>query len=396
MLDVGLIQEALRQSALDGWLFYDFRGSNALARRILALDDRSMGSRRFLYWIPAEGQPRKLVHRIEAGALDALPGEKHVYLSWQEFEAGIAALVQGSRRIAMEYAPRNAIPYVSRVDAGTVELVSGLGVQVVSSGDLIQQFEAAWSDQQWQGHLQAAKYTDSAYARAWAFIADRVRRDGSVLETAVQQVILDHFAQHGLVCDHGPIVGVGPHSGDPHFETCPEHDMPIRPGDLVLIDLWAKMNQPGAVYSDLTRMAVVDTVAQEQHAAVFEVVCRARDAAIDKVRSALRANEPICGWHVDDAARHVIEDAGFGPQFIHRTGHSIGQEVHGNGANMDNLEMHDERRILPRTCFSVEPGIYLPEFGMRSEVNVFVDASRQVHVTGGQPQTAIMPILAHF
>ena len=394
MLDIDRVQKALREAGIGGWLLYDFRGTNALARRILSLDARGMGSRRLLYWIPVDGPPKKLVHRIEAAALDELPGEKLVYLKWQEFEAGVAALVQGARTIAMEYSPRNAIPYVSRVDAGTVELVSSFGAQVVPSGDLIQQFEATWDDQQWQMHLEAAHHTDSAYTRAWSFIAEQVRRAGEVRETAVQQVILSHFAAHGLVCDHPPIVAVGPHSGDPHFETCPRTDTPIRCGDLVLIDLWGKLNQPGAVYSDLTRMGAVDTRAGDRHAEVFAIVRQARDAAIDVVRRAFQEGQEIRGWQVDDAARQVIEQAGYGAHFIHRTGHSIGQEVHGNGANMDNLEMHDERRILPCTCFSIEPGIYLPEFGIRSEVDVYVDANRQVHVTGGSPQTEIVPILA--
>lgn len=396
MIDIPRIQASLRESRLDGWLLYDFRGSNALARRILGLDGRGMSSRRLLYWIPAEGEPRKLVHRIESAALDDLPGSKLVYLPWQQFEEGVASLVRGSGRIAMEYAPRNSNPYVSRVDAGTVELVRSLGVEVVSSGDLIQQFEATWTEGQWRMHCEAAKHTDAAYTRAWSFIAERVRSDGHVLETTVQRVIMDYFTQHGLVFDHGPIVGVNAHSGDPHFETCPASDQPIRAGDLVLIDLWAKVNQPDAVYSDLTRMAVVDTAAQPRHAEVFDIVCRARDAAIEAVRSAFAAVTPISGWQVDDAARRVIEQAGYGAHFIHRTGHSIGQEVHGNGANMDNLEMHDERRILPCTCFSVEPGIYLPEFGMRSEVDVYVGHDGRVHVTGGSLQTALMPILAAF
>ena len=312
MLDVAKVQNAIREAGIDGWLLYDFRGTNALARRILSLDARGMGSRRLLYWIPVDGPPKKLVHRIEAAALDGLPGEKLVYLKWQEYEAGIAALVQGARTVAMEYSPRNAIPYISRVDAGTVELVASFGVKVVPSGDLIQQFEATWDDHQWQMHLEAVRHTDSAYARAWSFIAERVRRDGEVHETAVQQVILNHFADHGLICDHPPIVAVGPHSGDPHFETCPQTDAPIRRGDLVLIDLWGKLNQAGAVYSDLTRMGAVDTRAATVTPTIFAIVRQARDAAIDVVRKACQDGQDIRGWQVDDAARQVIEQAGYG------------------------------------------------------------------------------------
>jgi Xaa-Pro aminopeptidase len=296
----------------------------------------------------------------------------------------------------MEYVPRNANPYVSRVDAGTVELVRSAGVEVVPSGDLVQLFEACWDDDQWAMHLEAARHTRSAYDAAFAFLAERVRRDGSVRETEVQGRILEHFGVHGLVADHPPIVGVGPHSGDPHYAPGPDSDAPIREGDFVLIDLWAKLDRPRAVYSDLTWTGFVGTEVPSRYQDVFRIVARARDAAIDRVRSAYRDQEPLQGWQVDRAARDVIERAGYGDAFCHRTGHSIGQETHGNGANMDDLETHEERRVLPRTCFSVEPGIYLPEFGVRTEVNVFVDARHQVHVTGGEPQTEVVPILGRY
>jgi Xaa-Pro aminopeptidase len=293
----------------------------------------------------------------------------------------------------MEYVPRNANPYVSRVDAGTVELVRSAGVEVVSSGDLVQQFEACWDDEQWAMHLEAAKHTRSAYDAAFGFIAERVRIAGSVRETEVQQRILDHFAAHGLVTDHPPIVGVGPHSGDPHYAPGPDSDGVIKEGEFVLIDLWAKLDKPRAVYSDLTWTGFVGQEVPAKYEEIFRIVARARDAAIDRVRAAFQKKQPLQGWQVDRAARDVIEQAGHGAAFCHRTGHSIGQETHGNGANMDDLETHEERRVLPRTCFSVEPGIYLPEFGVRSEVNVFVDKAEQVHVTGGAPQTAVVPIL---
>lgn len=394
MFDLEAVQRALSELGFDAWLLYDFRGSNVLARRILGLDETQVGSRRFFYCVPATGEPRKLVHRIESGALDHLPGSKQVYLTWQELEAGIAELIQGRSRVAMEYSPRNANPYVSRVDAGTVELVRGQEVEVVSSGDLIQLFEATWDDQQWQSHLQAARHTGSAFDRAWAYIAERVKGGGPVRETDVQQVILDHFAEHNLVTGHPPIVAVGPHSGDPHYEPLPGHDAPMQSGDFVLIDLWAKLDQPRAVYSDLTRVGFIGTSVPERYETIFRVVAGARDSAIACVREAFAADRPLAGWQVDRAARDHIEAAGYGKYFVHRTGHSIGQETHGNGANMDDLETHDERRVLPGTCFSIEPGIYFDEFGIRSEVNVFIGRDGQVHVTGGPLQTSVLPILA--
>lgn len=396
MVDISAIQSALREFKFDGWLLGDFRGSNILARRILGFADGQMASRRWHYLIPAEGEPQKLVHRIEPAMLDHLPGEKTIYLKWQEWDAGVTKLASSAKRLAMEYSPRNGNPYISCVDAGTLEVVRATGAEVVSSGDLIQQFEATWDDSQWQMHQAAAVHTNSAYALAWQFIADEVRNRGSVLETVVQQRIMDHFAANGLTTYHPPIVGVNAHSGDPHFETCTASDAAIKEGDFVLIDLWAKLDRPRAVYSDLTRVGYVGTEVPEKYERIFQIVAAARDAAIAKVRDSFAKGEPLAGWQVDDAARQVITAAGHGPQFVHRTGHSIGQEVHGNGANMDSLETREDRLVLPRCCFSIEPGIYLPEFGVRSEVDVFVDKDGNVHVTGGELQTSVVPILRRF
>jgi Xaa-Pro aminopeptidase len=395
MFDLDAIQSAIRRFGLDGWLLYDFRGSNLLARRVLDLEGRPVTSRRFFYAIPAEGPPKKLVHRIETGALDHLPGEAIVYLRWQELEDGIARLISDWRWAAMEYAPAVTNPYISRVDAGTIELVRRLGVEPVSSGDLIQEFEATWDGDQWAMHREAEVHTRSAFDLAWGLIAERCRAGRPATEVEVQSAILGHFRRNDLTTYSPPIVGVGPHGGDPHYEPSPEHDTPIREGDFVLIDLWAKVDRPRGVYSDLTRVGFVGAEVPARYGEVFRVVASARDAAIACVRDAFAAGRPLRGYEVDRAARSVIDGAGYGESFIHRTGHSIGQEVHGNGANMDDLETHDERLVLPRTCFSVEPGIYLPEFGIRSEVNVFIDAGGAVHVTGGL-QDRVVAILADY
>jgi Xaa-Pro aminopeptidase len=397
MFDLDAVQRALRELGFDGWLLYDFRGNNVLARRVLQLDESAIGTRRLYYFVPASGEPRKLVHRIESGALDHLPGSKQVYLRWQELETELAGLVQGIRRLAMEYSPRNANPYVSRADAGTVELVRSCGVEVLSSGDLIQMFEATWDEDQWRMHQEAERHTTSAFDRAFGNIAEAIRERGSVGETDVQQAILDHFRDHHLTTYHPPIVAVGPHSGDPHYETgANDASTQIREGDFVLIDLWAKLDRPRAVYSDLTRVGFAGKMVPKRYEEIFQIVARGRDAAIARVRDAFAANRVLRGWEVDQAARDVIDQAGYGQYFVHRTGHSIGQETHGNGANMDNLETHEERRVLRRTCFSIEPGIYLPEFGVRSEINVFIDTAGQVHVTGGPLQTHVLPILAEY
>jgi Xaa-Pro aminopeptidase len=393
MFDLPAVRAALKQMGLDGWLLYDFRNSNVLARRVLAMEDQPVGSRRFAYFIPASGEPRKLVHRIESGALDHLPGEKRVYLRWQEFEEGIRFLLGGAKKVALEYSPRNAIPYMARIDAGTVELVRSFGAEAICSGDLIQTFEAMWDEEQWQLHLQAAKYCADAYPKAFAYIADRVRSLGSVTEREVQQYIMKHFEENHLTTYHPPIVGVGPHSGDPHYET---GDAPMKEGDFVLIDLWAKMDRPRAVYADYTWVGFIGKEVPAQYEKIFQIVRQARDAGIHCVKEAYAKNRPLRGWEVDEATRAVIVQAGYGEAFCHRTGHSIGQETHGNGANMDNLETHDERLVLRRTCFSIEPGIYLPEFGVRSETNLFIDGDGGVHVTGPDLQTTVVPILAQY
>lgn len=393
MFDLAAVQSALRTFKLDGWLLYDFRGLNVLARRVIEFPEDLTASRRWFFWIPASGQPRKLVHRIEDSVLDHLPGDRTIYLRWQELEAGVKQLVGGAKTIAMEYSPRNGNPYVSRVDAGTIELVRSCGPEVVSSGDLVQMFEATWDDDQWRMHVAAESVTTSAFDMAWTLIANAVRKAGGVEEVAIQAAIMRHYETHKCTTYHPPIVARAEHSGLPHYETGHGKDCRIRAGDLVMIDQWCKLNQPRSVYSDLTRMGLVGETVPEKHAQVFAVVAEARDAAVRFIETELSARHEVRGWQVDDAARNVIEHAGYGAAFAHRTGHSIGPEVHGNGANMDNLETHDERRLVPRTCFSIEPGIYLPEFGIRSEINVYIDAAGKPHVTGGPAQTEILQLL---
>ncbi len=393
MFDLVAIQTALREQKLDGWLLYDFRNINILSARIAGTAE-DFRSRRWAYFIPANGEPKKLCHRVEPGTLDPLPGsEKTIYLKWQDFEAGIGKLVAGAKRIAMEYAPRNGNPYISRVDGGTIELVRSFGVEIVSSGDLIQEFEAVWSDEQWAMHLEANERTTAAYGVVWQFIADQIREHGKTDELAVQARIMKHFADTGMVTYHPPIVGEGPHSGDPHYAPTPETNSDITAGSFVLVDLWAKMDKPNAVYSDLTRVGYVGEDVPERIEKVFKIVIAARDAAVARVKRAFAKGEVLKGWEVDAACREVIVNAGYGEAFGHRTGHNIGQEVHGNGCHMDSLETREERSVMRSTCFSIEPGIYLPEFGVRSEIDVFVDKHGEVHVTGGPLQTEIRRVL---
>lgn len=370
-MNVSEIQEELRRQGLDGWLFFDHHLRDALAYRVLGFAPTHV-TRRWYYFIPAEGEPRGLVHRVEPKMLDALPGGKAVYSSWREQEGGIGRLLGGAKRVAMQYSPLCAIPYVAMVDAGTVELIRAAGCEVASSAELIQRFEARWTQAMLESHLDAGRRVDRVRREAFELIGERLRRGARIGEMDVRRFIRERFAGEGLVTDHGPIVAVNANAGNPHYEPSEEASSEIRRGDFVLIDMWAKLDQPGAAYYDITWTGFCGPAPREDMARVFEVVRDARDRAIARVMDAVRAGETLRGFQVDDAAREHIAAAGYGEYFTHRTGHSIGEEVHGSGANMDNLETHDERRVMPWSCFSIEPGVYLSGFGVRSEVNVFV------------------------
>lgn len=393
-MDVDRMQAALRDAGLDGWLFYDFRGSDPLAAGILGLSQEMTRTRRWFYFLPSSGQPVRLVHAIESGAFDELPGEKLVYLPWGQLHQLLRQMLSGSRRIAMQYSPNNAIPYVSRVDAGTIELIRSFGVEVVSSANLVQQFEATIDEPQWQTHVKAADKLGQIMTSAFTEIGDRLRNSQTPTEYDIQQFILERFDQENLLSDHPPIVAVNEHSADPHFAPAKTGSAAIRPGDFVLIDIWAKLNQPRSIFADITWTGYVGAQVPERFDRIFQIVRQARDAALDAVRQAQSAGKPIRGCDVDDVCRDVIAQAGFADRFIHRTGHSIHETGHGNGANLDNVETRDERTLIPRTCFSIEPGIYLPgEFGVRSEIDVFLPDERSVIVSGLAPQTAIVPII---
>jgi Xaa-Pro aminopeptidase len=392
MPPIETIQKELRSAGLDGWLFYDFHHRDPIASRVLGLNGAGMGTRRWFYLIPSRGLPRKLVHRIEAGALDTLPGQKLIYASLDELNKNLPRLIGRARKVAMQYSPRNAIPYVSLVDAGTVEMVRAQGCAVVSSADLVQRFEACWSAEQFQSHQEAGKAIDRVVQEAFAHAAAKVRAKADLTEYELQQWILERFREHSITADEPPIVAVGPHSGNPHYEPTAAVSAPVRKGDLLLLDMWGKLQRPGSVYYDITWVGYLGAEVPNTYARVFAHVREARDQAIAFVRNELARSHAIKGWQVDRIARDVISKAGYGKYFVHRTGHSIGQEVHGNGANMDSLETHDSRTILPRTCFSIEPGIYLKEFGIRSEVNVYIDG-KEARVTG-PIQTDILALLA--
>ena len=385
------IQAALRAEGIDAWLFYDFRGSDPLAYRLLGLPVTEL-TRRWFYCLPARATPRALVSAVEPNALAVLPGERIVYRSWSELRDGLQTLLRGLGRVAMQYSPECAIPYVSRVDAGTVELVRACGIEVVSSADLVQRCEAVWSREQYASHCRAARGLRHTVETTFAHIATTVRAGRVLTELAVQDFMMEQLRQAGLTTGTPPIVAADAHSANPHYQAAAASNAAIRRGSFVLLDLWAK--EPDGVYADITWTGYVGEAVPTAYATVFRMVRNARDAAVALVQEAARSGRAVSGAEVDDAARGVIRRAGYGDYFIHRTGHSIGVEVHGNGANVDRFENPDHRRLLPGTCFSIEPGIYLPgEFGIRSEVDVYL-ADRDAEVTGGPPQTAVVALLA--
>ncbi len=396
-MNLEAIQSALQASNLDAWLFYDHHNRDPLALRILGLPPDGPVPRRWFYLIPATGAPRKLVYRIESGRLDHLPGDRHEYSSWQELEQKLAKILENSSTLAMQYSPRNAIMYVSMVDAGTIELLRSMGKQIVSSANLVSQFEAVLSDDQLETHLEAGRRIDALLADTFAEMGRRARAGGTS-EYAMVDLLSQKMRAAGLVWEHGPNVSAGPNSADSHYEPMPASSRPIRSGDFILIDIWGKLDQPGSIYYDITWTGVIarEPTPREQH--IFTTVRDARDAAIAAVQKAYAANQSIAGWQADDAARAVIRAAGLADFFTHRTGHNIAAEIHGAGAHLDNLETHDERLLLPNTCFSVEPGLYFPKagspdepaFGIRSEVNMITRAGSAV-VTG-RAQTELLRI----
>ncbi len=385
------IQADLRAAKLDGWLFYDFRGRDPIAHRILALPD-GMRTRRWFYFVPAKGTPKKLVHKIETASLAALPGDTFYYSGQEELRGNLKKMLGRAKNVAMQYSPKNAIPYVAMVDAGTVELVKSCGPRVVTSADLVQKYEACWTPEQLQSHLEAGRVIDRIVGEAFLHAANAVRAMEPVTEFGLQQWILAEFAKSGLTTEEGPDVAVNAHASDPHYAPSKDRPTEIKEGDLLLLDVWGKKTAAGSMYYDISWVGYLGAKVPDKYAKLFKVIVQARDAAVSLIQTSIAVGKPLQGWQVDKAARTVIEKAGYAKYFFHRTGHSIGQMVHGNGVNMDGLETHDTRHLIPKTCNSIEPGIYLPEFGMRSEVDVYLDKD-QARVTGAV-QKEILALLA--
>lgn len=378
------VQNELEKAKLDGWLLYDFRRSNDLACLFLNIDEKMMVSRRFLYWIPSKGEPIKIVHRIESHLLDHYPGKALVYSSWQELEKLIAEVLAKAKCVAMEYSPRNAVPYVSKVDAGTMDIIRDLGVKVVSSADLLQRYTAVCNQDQEKSHFYAAKVLDETAAAAWKFISERLKTDKKVTEFEVQQFMMQEVASKGCVHEGHFFCCVNGNSADPHYCPGERNSAIINKGDFVLIDLWCKQKTPGSVYADITRVAVADVKPTEKQIEIFKIVREAQEAGLNLVKAHFAQGKPLMGWEIDEATRAVINRAGYGKYFTHRTGHNMYDQDHGKGAHIDNLETQDSREILKGTCFTIEPGIYLPEeFGIRLEFDVYIDLHGGVHVTGG-------------
>jgi Xaa-Pro aminopeptidase len=389
-LDVDGIQQALAREGLDGWLLYDFHGSNPIAARLAGLGSGAhMTTRRWYYMIPAAGPPRGLVHAIERHNLDALPGHKEVYAGRQQLETGLDALLSGARRVAMEYSPGNAIPYLSRVDAGTAEAIRARGVEIVSSGDLVQQFEARWSEAQLASHRAASEALYRIKDRAFEWTSALLKKRASATEYDLQQLMVQWFSDEGLVSDSAPVVAVRGNAGNPHYLPSAERSSPVVADEVLLLDLWGKRTEPGAVFADITWVGFTGRRAPAPLAEAFAAAAGARDAAIALVQDAATSGRELRGWEADRAARAVLERAGFGAHILHRTGHSLGETVHGNGVHLDDYETHDDRRILPGTGFTIEPGLYFDTYGVRTEINMF-RGEREATVTGPRQSEIVM------
>ena len=391
-LPIEAVQQALREEGFDGWLLYDFHGSNPIATRVAGLSSSGkMATRRWYYLVPASGEPRGLVHAIERHNLDGLPGEKRPYAGRQQLDAGLRDLLKGMRRVAMEYSPGNNIPYLSRVDAGTIEAVRQLGVDVGSSGDLVQRFEAIWTDEAYQTHVAASERLYRIKDRAFDLVRERTRNGAALNEYELQQMMVEWFREEGLISTDAPNVSAQENAGNPHYSASRESHRAIRPNELLLLDLWGKLPAPGAVFADITWVAYAGERVPDEFARAFTAARDGRDAAVELVQSTVAAGKELRGWQVDRACRDVIEKAGFGNQFIHRTGHSLGEEVHGNGVHMDDYETRDDRRLIAGTGFTIEPGVYTDRFGVRTEINMFV-SEREARVTGPL-QRDIVPLV---
>ena len=369
-MNLSEIQAALRDSGQECWLFYDHHHRDPIAYRVLGLPAGMMVTRRWFYLIPANGEPLKLVHRIESHHLDSLPGKGLEYSAWQELWQNLEAMLKPYHKVVMQYSPNNQIPYISLVDAGMLELIRSFGKEIVSSANLVARFEATLTQAQMDSHFQARDAVDKITAAFFQEVGRRAR-NGGTHEFEMQQWILEAFKREDMVTEDPPNVSVNAHSGDPHYEPSSAASSPIREGDFVLLDIWAKRNKPDSVYYDITWTGKLGAPTDKQRE-IFDIVRDARDVGIKTVQQAFDAGKKIYGWEVDQAVREFIIGKGYGQYFIHRTGHSITGDIHGNGANLDNLETKDDRQILPNTCFSVEPGIYLPEFGVRSEINMMI------------------------
>lgn len=382
-LDVAAVQAVLRADGIDAWLLYDFRGSNQIAADIAGLGSRCghLATRRWYYLIPASGDPRGLVHAIERDSLAHLPGTTERYAGRDQLEAGLQRLLGGLKRVAMEYSPRSAIPYISRVDAGTIELVRQFGVEVVSSGDLVQRFATVWDAAAIATHHEASEKLHGVKDRAFEAIGRRTREGVRTTEYDIQQLMAGWFRDEGLVSDSDPNVSAEENAGNPHYLPTASASRAIRAEELVLLDLWGKIDRRGAVFADITWMGYTGRRVPERYARAFAAVAAARDAAIELVQRATAGGQELRGWQVDRAARSVLQAAGYGDRILHRTGHSLGESVHGNGVNMDDYETHDDRRLLVGTGFTIEPGVYFDDFGVRTEINMIV-GPRDAVVTG--------------
>jgi len=390
--DLTAIQRALTANKLDGWLFYDFQGSDPIGRIILNIPGDKIQTRRWWFYIPSRGVPVKLVHSIERDVLDHLPGKKEVYLSWREMEDKLGKIFKGGEKIAIQYSPRNAIPSISKMDAGTFELLKSYRIDPVSSANLVQQFEACWTPAQLNMHIHAAKQLPDIVQKTFKLIKRKIEQHEEVNEYIVQRHIMNEIKSRSMVSDYPAIVSTGKNSGNPHYYPAKNRFAPIYPGSILQLNLAAKVRGKQAVYAVIAWVGYVGDEIPEEYSRVFTVIRETRDQVIDFLEKSVKAGKKILGSQVDELARNIVRTAGYESYFLHRMGHSIGNELAGHGVNIDSLETRDEREILPGSCFTLEPGLYFADYGMRSEIDVYVGEDT-IHIYTQPLQQEIVPIL---
>ncbi len=372
--NLNAIQKSLLELKIDGWLFYDFMGSDSIGRSILGISSKEKNNRGWYYYIPYQGAPSKLVHGIESKIFDHLPGKKEVYIDRREMIEKLHSLFKAGQKIALQYSPYNAIPTISKIDAGTFELLKSFKLNLISSGDLIQQFDACLSKIQLNTHINVSKELDEVLKKALQYIKHKVQKHQEITELSLQKFLKKQIKAHGLVTDMEPVVATGDNTANPHYSTGETNNSPIHVRRLVQLTFCAKEKKDDAVYSSISWVAYIGDEVPPEYQNNFKIVKNCRDKMMEFIDQSLKRKKKIRGWEVDDFTRKYVEKEGLIGNFLHRSGHSLGISCYAHAVNLDNLETKDDRQIIPGLCLSISPGVYFADYGMKTEINIHTDS----------------------